>query len=144
MAILGSVNFMNLQNSYYQPQIKTVDVDQIRKQETEQVKHAAESQIASPIHTPEADKARAQRVASLQDISLNFNKNAAGSQIGKDVDIESLDRPTSVRSSGHRDGILQQYQFFVGDKVNAPAPTQDAVLGGYVQSVSPDGIVIQK
>ena len=53
--------------------------------------------------------------ATLEDISVTFNKQDDFGYIGRDSDIHSLDVEKAI-SDMRKDQILQQYQYFVGSK----------------------------
>ena len=57
------------------------------------------------------------RNASLEDISLTFNRQEEFGYLGKDSDIHSLDVEQAI-SSMRKDQVLQQYQYFVGRSQN--------------------------
>ena len=53
--------------------------------------------------------------APLEDISITFHKQDDFGYIGRDSDIRSLDVEKAI-SDMRKDQILQQYQYFVGNK----------------------------
>lgn len=57
------------------------------------------------------------RGQSPKDISLTFNKEESYGYIGKDKDVASLDMQKAI-SDMQKDRIIQQYQYFVGNKSN--------------------------
>lgn len=69
------------------------------------------------------------RVASLEDISLTFNKEESFDYLNSDSSVKSLDMQKAI-SDMQKDSILQDYQYFVG---SSKALMSDA-----------DGIVIPK
>lgn len=54
------------------------------------------------------------RVANLEDVSLTFNKEDSFDYIGSESSVKSLDMQKAI-SDMKKDGILQEYQYFVGD-----------------------------
>jgi len=55
--------------------------------------------------------------ADLENISLTFNKEEDFGYIGKDASIKSLDMEKAI-SDMKKDGILEEYQYFVGSSKN--------------------------
>ncbi len=128
-----------LQGSYINRDIKTVDIDTVKKQEEQKSVQSQETSSIIP-SSREAEQRKAERVANLQEISLTFNKNDDYGYIGKDSSLESLDMQKAI-SDMQKDSILQEYQYFVGS-ANGFVPMEQGM--GILQSASQDGIVIQK
>ncbi|MBO5165151.1 MAG: hypothetical protein J6B90_00945, partial [Lachnospiraceae bacterium] len=61
-----------------------------------------------PVRKPNAD---------VREISLTFNAKEDFGYIGQDSDIENLDMQKAI-SDMKKDGILRQYQYFVGSAEN--------------------------
>ncbi|MBP5198766.1 MAG: hypothetical protein J6033_06930 [Lachnospiraceae bacterium] len=51
---------------------------------------------------------------ALEDISLSFNKQDDFNRIGTESDIKTLDMEKAI-SDMKKDGVLQRYQYFVGN-----------------------------
>ncbi len=128
-----------LQGSYINRDIKTVDIDTVKKQEEQKSVQSQETSSIIP-SSREAEQRKAERVANLQEISLTFNKKDDYGYIGKDSSLESLDMQKAI-SDMQKDSILQEYQYFVGS-ANGFVPMEQGM--GILQSASQDGIVIQK
>jgi len=67
-------------------------------------------QEGSQVITEKADKK-----ADLQNISMSFNAEDDYGYIGKDKDVAALDVQKAI-SDMQKDRIIQQYQYFVGNK----------------------------
>jgi len=107
-------------SSYHASQIKTVSVDEVKKQDLlkEQQEnagvHATETNVQPQI-TQDTSEVRARQNASLEDISVSFSKKDSLDYLGRNNDIENLDVQKAI-SAMKKDQVLQQYQFFVGTK----------------------------
>lgn len=132
-----SIDKLGQYGGFYSPykisQIEQVSVEEVKRQEA-----LTDGQMLPNVATPQADyvpeaQNRAPRMANLEDISLSFNVNETYDYIGKDADLKNLDMMSAI-SDMHKDGVLQQYQYFVGPKD----------LMGTVVASTPDGMVIQK
>ena len=55
--------------------------------------------------------------ADIEDISLTFNKEDTFENIGSEASIKSLDMQKAI-SDMKKDGILQEYSYFVGSSKN--------------------------
>jgi len=138
MAFIGINQYAGIQNSYLATNIKAVDVETVRRQDQQKIEKDAHIQSpSSNLHTAEADKLRAQRVASLEDISLTFRQNDDYGYIGKDSNIENLDIQKAI-SDMKKDSILQDYQYFVGSAQGFQKEQ------GILQSMTEDGMVFIK
>ena len=121
-------------NQYHMPQIRQVSVEDVKKQEQENLQQQTNPAIQrSEIPYAQETTNQASRTANLEDISLSFNVNETYDYIGKDADIRNLDMMSAI-SDMQKDEVLQQYQYFVGPK--------DPM--GQVVASTPDGMVIQK
>lgn len=118
-------------HSYPVSQIPQVSVEEVKKQDQEQLKqqNAEMSQVAYA----QEPQNPASRMANLEDISLNFNVNETYDYIGKDADLQNLDMMSAI-SDMQKDKVLEQYQYFVGPKD----------MTGSVIASTPDGMVLQK
>lgn len=138
MAFIGINQYAGIQNSYLANNIKSVDVETVRRQDQQKLEKDSNIQsTSSNLHTAEADKLRAQRVATLEDISLSFRKNDDYEYIGKDSNIENLDMQKAI-SDMKKDSILQDYQYFVGSAQGFQKEQ------GILQSMTEDGMVFIK
>lgn len=136
LAYIGINQYAGVQSSYLMSNIKTVDVETVRRQDQQKVEESSKSQTpSSAIHNAQADKLRAQRVAKLEDISLSFRQNDDYGYIGKDSKLENLDMQKAI-SDMQKDSILQDYQYFVGFSGESRS--------GMIQSMNEDGIVLLK
>jgi hypothetical protein len=127
---LNGIGFnQNFIGNYRIPQVPTVSVDEVRKQD-EQLKQAQKEQFYSPA-SPQSSPSVPRNDAALEDISLTFNKSDDFGYIGKDSDIYSLDVENAI-SDMKKDDVLRQYQFFVGSSAS----------GAIVDNS--DGVVIPK
>ena len=136
LAYIGINQYAGVQSSYLMSNIKTVDVETVRRQDQQKVEESSKSQTpSSAIHNAQADKLRAQRVAKLEDISLSFRQNDDYGYIGKDSKLENLDMQKAI-SDMQKDSILQDYQYVVGFSGESRS--------GMIQSMNEDGIVLLK
>ena len=127
---LNGIGFnQNFIGNYRIPQVPTVSVEEVRKQD-EQLKQAQKEQYYSPAPV-ESSPSVPRNDAALEDISLTFNKSDDFGYIGKDSDIYSLDVENAI-SDMKKDDVLRQYQFFVGSSAS----------GAIVDNS--DGVVIPK
>ena len=127
---LNGIGFdQNFIGNYRIPQVPTVSVEEVRKQD-EQLKQAQKEQYYSPVPV-ESSPSVPRNDAALEDISLTFNKSDDFGYIGKDSDIYSLDVENAI-SDMKKDDVLRQYQFFVGSSAS----------GAIVDNS--DGVVIPK
>ena len=70
--------------------------------------------VKESISVKEAQETEKQaRIASLEDISLTFNKEEDFEYLNNDSSVKSLDMEKAI-SDMHKDTILQEYQYFVG------------------------------
>ena len=123
----GLSNYSNY-NRMDIPQVKPEDIKaQEAKAEELKAQESAQETSYSQIDTVAYDNRS--RVANLEDVSLTFNKEDSFDYIGSESSIKSLDMQKAI-SDMKMDGILQEYQYFVG---SSKALYQDA-----------DGIVIPK
>ncbi len=139
MDMLRVGQYAGFQNTYIGREIKTVDLETVKKQE--QLKALqSEEQFSSPaLSTLDAERQKASRTADLENISLQFNKNDDYSFIGRDANPETLDMQKAI-SDMQKDGILQEYQYFVGNSGFVPMDMGFGIL----HSATEDGLVIQK
>ncbi len=113
--------FAGLYGNYRAQDIKTVDVETVRRQdaarlseENERSSHTAgDEERQTPVHNPK----QAGKIADLQDISLTFNKSDDFSYIGQDAALQSLDVEKAI-SDMKKDQVLEQYNYFVGNEQN--------------------------
>lgn len=139
MDMLRVGQYAGFRNTYIGREIKTVDLETVKKQE--QLKELqSEEQFSSPERSiSEAGRQKASRTADLENISLHFNKNDDYGFIGRDANPETLDMQKAI-SDMQKDGILQEYQYFVGNSNFMPVDMGFGIL----QSATADGLVIRK
>lgn len=114
MAINGLSEYGGLYNNYKVVDIPKVDIETVKKQDEALASVQANPQVSAPIDTSEAPKAdNRSRMADLDDISINFNKNDDYSYLGSESDINGLDMQKAI-SDMRKDKILEDYQYFVG------------------------------
>jgi len=116
MAINLYSDYGGFYNNYKVVDIPKVDVEAIGKQEeVKKIEDSASMAVNAPsLDKPEVTDNRS-RMADLDNISLNFNAGDDFSYIGSDFEIEKLDIQKAI-SDMKKDKILEDYQFFVGDK----------------------------
>lgn len=122
-------------NQYRLPEIQSVSVEDVKKQNLEadaQEQKALTGMPAMQEYTSQPQN-QAPRTADLEDISLTFNKNETYDYIGKDASLENLDMMSAI-SDMQKDKVLEQYQYFVGPKM----------FENPVVTTTPDGMVVQK
>ncbi len=121
-------------SQYKMPEIPSVSMEEVRKQDQETMMQQAEKSIAAPqIAYTDASQNQAPRMADLENVSLSFNVNETYDYIGRDAGLENLDIMRAI-SDMQKDKVLEQYQYFVGPKE----------LAGNVVAATPDGMVVQK
>lgn len=119
----------NFISNYRIPQVPTVSVEEVRRQDEQ--RKAQELNPQSVQIPEERIVSRPRNDAALEDISLTFNKSDDFGYIGKDSDIYSLDVENAI-SDMKKDDVLREYQFFVGSSAS----------GALVDNS--DGVVIPK
>ncbi|MCQ2080604.1 MAG: hypothetical protein MJZ11_03035 [Lachnospiraceae bacterium] len=67
------------------------------------------------------------RVATLEDVSLTFNKEDSFDYIGTEAPIEKLDMQQAI-SDMKKDNILKEYNYFVGSSKNLYQDADGAVI----------------
>jgi hypothetical protein len=129
MSIDRISQYGGLYQNYKLPQIDTVSVEDVKKQDE------LSAQKQAPDYAQNTPKQQEQklpsRMADLEDISLRY-QNETYDSIGKDASLENLDVADAI-SDMQKDKLLQQYQYFVGPKDG------DSVIAD-----TADGMVIAK
>lgn len=117
MAINIYSDYGGFYNSYKPIDIPKVDVEEVKKQdELKKAEELANPYLeAKPVETVETKPDTRSRMADLDNISLTFNSGDDYSYIGSDFNIEDLDIAKAI-SDMKKDGILQDYQYFVGNQ----------------------------
>ena len=110
---IGRMQDYSIQMPEYTKQpAKTVIVEETGAEShvasSEQINVGKAGQAAEQTQKPSAN-------AALDDISITFHKQDDFGYIGRDSDIHSLDVEKAI-SDMRKDQILQQYQYFVGNK----------------------------
>ena len=142
MGINGINDYSSYFNNYRVPSIPVVSVDEVAKQDSRRIdaqgveaqRREAEKQV--PVSTSSLEDfslPKVRQAASLEDISLTFNKGDDFGYIGNDSDIFSLDVENAI-SDMQKDDVLKQYQYFVGNV--------EGKNGAIVNNA--DGIVVPK
>lgn len=114
---LGVPSYQN----YAKPEIATVSVEEVQKQEAE--KNAQESALST--YTPSVDTRT--KNADLENISLTFQKDDTFDYIGSNSSLENLDMQKAV-SDMKKDSVLQEYQYFVGSSQGLFQNTADGIV----------------
>ncbi len=110
---IGGMQDYSIQMPDYTKQpAKTVIVEE--PQQESRVASSDQIDISSAENTQAAEK-KSSANAALEDISITFHKQDDFGYIGRDSDIHSLDVEKAI-SDMRKDQILQQYQYFVGNK----------------------------
>ena len=122
--------YSSILQNYQVPTISAVSVETVRKQDAMQ-KEMQPAIGQGTYETPAAPQIR-KTDASLEDISITFNRQDDFGYLGQDSDIHSLDVERAI-SDMQKDRMLQQYQYFVGSAKEV-----------YEVGQAPDGIVIPK
>ncbi|MBR6003340.1 MAG: hypothetical protein IK068_01305 [Lachnospiraceae bacterium] len=117
MAINLYSDYGGFYNNYKVVDIPKVDLEAVSKQEeVKKIEENASMAMQVPaLEKPEEALDTRSRIADLDNISLNFNSGDDYSYIGSDFEIEKLDIQKAI-SDMKKDKILEDYQFFVGDK----------------------------
>ena len=117
MAINLYSDYGGFYNNYKVVDIPQVDLEAVSKQEeVKKIEENASQAMQVPtLEKPEEALDTRSRIADLDNISLNFNSGDDYSYIGSDFEIEKLDIQKAI-SDMKKDKILEDYQFFVGDK----------------------------
>lgn len=110
---IGGMQDYSIQMPDYTKQpAKTVIVEELQQES----RVASSDQIdISPAENTQVAEKKPSANAALEDISLTFHKQDDFGYIGRDSDIHSLDVEKAI-SDMRKDQILQQYQYFVGNK----------------------------
>ena len=123
MAYMGINDYSNILSNYTTPVIpqyrNAQGVDQSTQlQDISSKAVAPDTNVEEGNHIEPVEAGNTFRVRNINihDVALKFNANDDFSYIGRDVDIENLDMQKAV-SDMKKDGILSQYQFFVGTSV---------------------------
>lgn len=111
----------------YKRNIPQVSPEAVKAEETKANENPAPKAEEAAYSSPVVDTRS--RTANLEDISLTFNKEDSFDHIGSESSIVSLDMQKAI-SDMKKDGILEEYQYYVG---KSPAVYADA-----------DGIVVPK
>lgn len=135
MGISSYAEYGGLYNQYRMPEIPTVDVETVKKQDEELQEKKQQESIGLPdssYATATAQTDNRSRIANLEDVSLTFNKEESFDYIGSESGLGLLDVQKAV-SDMRKDNIIQEYQYFVG--------SSQAIMG---KNESADGVVLQK
>lgn len=92
------------------PQVKPEEVKAAELNEPKVQEQPKEEPVASPSKYEQEQKSR---IASLEDISLTFNKEESFEYLESDSSVKSLDMQKAI-SDMQKDTVLQEYQYFVG------------------------------
>lgn len=95
----------------YQNNIPAVKPEDIKTEELKLNEQKVNEQEPSISAQPAIDNRS--RTANLEDISLTFNKEESFDYLGNDSSIKTLDMQKAI-SDMKKDGILEEYQYFVG------------------------------
>lgn len=123
--------------NYRMPDISSVSVEDVKKQELESEKQQAQRQSIDSLQSEYAgqgqydEQKRPYKMADLEDISLRF-QNETYDSIGRDANLDNLDVMDAI-SDMQKDKLLEQYLYFVNPKAD-----------GQVVAQTQDGMVIQK
>ena len=123
--------------NYRMPDISSVSVEDVKKQELESEKQQAQRQSIDSLQSEYAgqgqydEQKRPYKMADLGDISLRF-QNETYDSIGRDANLDNLDVMDAI-SDMQKDKLLEQYLYFVNPKAD-----------GQVVAQTQDGMVIQK
>lgn len=105
---------------YAMPNITAADTGQVRRMQEAAAPAAVKEQkpdsvpdiaLEEPIREPE--RVRQSKPVDPTEVSLTFNKNEEFEYLGSESDLLSLDMHKAI-SDMKRDGLLRQYQYFVG------------------------------
>ncbi len=110
---IGGMQDYSIQAPDYSRQPAKTVITEVPQQES---RVASSNQIdISPAENTQAAEKKPSANAPLEDISITFHKQDDFGYIGRDSDIHSLDVEKAI-SDMRKDQILQQYQYFVGNK----------------------------
>lgn len=110
---IGGMQDYSIQAPDYSRQPAKTVITEVPQQES---RVASSNQIdISPAENTQAAEKKPSANAALEDISITFHKQDDFGYIGRDSDIHSLDVEKAI-SDMRKDQILQQYQYFVGNK----------------------------
>jgi hypothetical protein len=127
------MNYDNYQNGYGSYRIPSADVSSLGKTDgTAKQDSASAAQPAAKENIPlTSDNInKASKTASLDSVSVTFNKNESFGYIGSDKDISKLDETGSV-SGKQKDSLLNDYLYYVGSSAvnNSQTPKQSGEDG---------------
>lgn len=100
------------------PQVSVDEINKASEDKVNEIKPGEEPKGESISSLNEATSIdNRSRIASLEDISLTFNKEESFDYLNNDTSVKSLDMQKAI-SDMHKDNILQEYQYFVGSSRN--------------------------
>lgn len=119
---MGIQFYNGLSNYSYSNRIEIPQVDPSKVSVNPQVEaKEPEKEAPSKVETLSSSQISAldtrSRAASLEDVSLTFNKEDDFDYIGRNAEVKTLDMEKAI-SDMKKDGILQEYQYFVGSSNN--------------------------
>ena len=119
---MGIQFYNGLSNYSYRNRMDIPQVDPSKASVNSQVESKEpEKEAPSKVETLSSSQISAldtrSRAASLEDISLTFNKEDDFDYIGRNAEVKSLDMEKAI-SDMKKDGILEEYQYFVGSSKN--------------------------
>lgn len=107
--------------------IPKVTPEEVRQQDAK-AQQPIEQQTApkaEEINAPKEDTRS--KTADLENVSLTFNKEESFDYIGSESPLKNLDVQKAV-SDMKKDGILQEYQYFVGSAQNVLDASKDGIV----------------
>ena len=119
MAYMGINDYSNIISNYVTPVIpqhQVQNVTELQDISTKEVAPEVKVEAGNHLEPVEAGTTFHVKNIDIHDVALKFNAKDDFSYIGRDVDIKNLDMQKAV-SDMKKDGILSQYQFFVGTNV---------------------------
>ena len=117
MAYMGINDYTNIISNYVTPVIPhSANVSELQDISTKEVTPEVQAVEVKPVDPISEGAVFRVKNIDIHDVALKFNANDDFNYIGRDVDIKNLDMQKAV-SDMQKDGILSQYQFFVGTKV---------------------------
>lgn len=105
--------------------IPKVTPEEVRQQDIQ----AQQEQQTAPKaeETKPAKEDTRSKTADLENVSLTFNKEDSFDYIGSESPLKNLDMQKAV-SDMKKDGILQEYQYFVGSAQNMLDASKDGIV----------------
>ena len=117
---------LSFYQDYHRPEVKQVSESEVKRQD--QMLQDVSYTFTDASSGSGADSSnRRVKNADIENISLTFNKEESYGYLGSESRLEMLDVRKAV-SDMRKDGVLQEYQYFVGNSQNFAFQSEDGVV----------------